>query len=71
MKIYNIPVNYHSSKNYEVKAENLEEAIKQALKTFLSEPDENYLQDSFEIDRIVEDEYQDESYDYLKILNEI
>jgi len=38
------------------------------LGQFLSESDELYLEDSFEIDGIIEEEYPDESFDWNKIL---
>jgi hypothetical protein len=68
---YNIPIVWESYKNYNVKADNLEEAVKLALKQFLSEPDENYLDDSFSIDDIVRDNYPNEDFDIHKIYNEL
>lgn len=54
-----------------MEAESLEEAIKLALQQFFTIPDDNYLEDSFDIDHEgVEEEYKEE-YDYNKILNEI
>jgi hypothetical protein len=46
-------------KRYEVEADSLEEAVVKSLKQFLSEPNDSYLCDSFEIDGIIEDEYPD------------
>lgn len=60
MKKYNIPIVWQSYKRIEVEAENLHSAIYQALKQFLSEPDDNYLCDSFEIDPIIEEETGEE-----------
>lgn len=71
MKTYNIPIVWQSYKRVPVQAENLEEAVKLALKQFLSEPDDLYVEDSFEIDEILEDEYSDEDFDLNKILQEI
>lgn len=69
MKEYDIPIVWQSYKRYKIYAENLEEAVKEALDRFLSEPDDNYLDDTFEIDGIIEDEYPNEDYDMNKILN--
>lgn len=66
-KTYNIPIVWQSYKRIPVQAENLEEAVKLALKQFLSEPDDLYIEDSFEIDEILKDEYPDEKFDLNKI----
>lgn len=71
MKTYNIPVLWQSYKRYSVKAESLEEAVELALKKFLKEPDDNYLDDSFEIDDILGDDYPDEEFDLNKVLQKI
>jgi len=68
MKTYNIPILWTSYQRREIKAENLQDAVKKALGQFLSESDELYLEDSFEIDGIIEEEYPDESFDWNKIL---
>lgn len=62
MATYKIPIVWQSVKFYEVETENLQDAVEQALQTFLSEPDENYLEGSFEIDGIVEENYPNETY---------
>ena len=67
MKEYDIPIVWQSYKRYKIYAENLEEAVKLALKQFLSEPDDNYLDDSFEIDGIIGDEYPNEILNMKKI----
>lgn len=71
MKTYNIPIVWQSYKRIPVQAENLEEAIKLALKQFLSEPDDLYIEDSFEIDEILGDDYPDEDLDLNKIFQEL
>jgi len=71
MKTYNIPILWQSYKRYSVKAESLEEAVELALKKFLKEPDENYLEDSFEIDDLLGDDYPDEEFDLNKILQKV
>ena len=71
MKTYNIPIVWQSYKRVPVQAENLEEAVKLALKQFLSEPDDLYIEGSFEIDEILGDDYPDEDFDLNKILQEI
>lgn len=71
MKTYEIPITWQSYKTYSIEAENLEEAVKTALKQFLSEPDDNYLEDSFDIDTILEDNYPDEEYSISKIVEDL
>ena len=71
MKTYNIPIVWQSYKRISVEAENLQQAIKLALNQFLSEPDDLYIEDSFEIDSILEEEYADEEYDLTKIYNDL
>jgi hypothetical protein len=56
VKNYDIPIKWESYKRISVEAENLQEATEKALKIFLDEPDELYLDDSFEIDKFVEEE---------------
>lgn len=63
MPIYNIPIIWESYRRYQVEAEDLQSAVTQALKEFLNEPDDHYIQDSFEIDSIIDDEYPDEDFD--------
>jgi hypothetical protein len=70
-KTYKVPVIWESIKTYEVEATSLQEAVEKTLKQFLSEPDEQYIEDSFSIDDIVLDDYQDETYDTHKALNNI
>lgn len=70
-KTYNIPIIWQSYKIIPVQAESLEKAVKLALKQFLSEPDDLYIEDSFEIDEILYDDYPDEDFDLNKILQEI
>lgn len=67
MKEYNIPIRWESYKRISVEAENLQSAVYLALKQFLAEPDELYIDDSFEIDGIVEEEYPDEELDMFII----
>lgn len=71
MKTYKIPITWQSYKTYEVESENLEEAVEKALKRFLSEPDETYINDSFEIDSIILDDYPEEDYDIHKICQKL
>jgi hypothetical protein len=67
MKEYNIPIRWESYKRISVEAENLQSAVYLALKQFLAEPDELYINDSFEIDEIVEEDYPDEELDMFII----
>ena len=71
MKVYSIPIVWESYKRYIVNAENLQEAIKLALQQFLSEPDDNYLQDSFSIDEMIYDDYPEEDFDINEIYKEL
>ena len=60
-----------SYKRYEVEAENLQEAALKAVKQFLSEPDDLYIDGSFNIDEIVYDDYAEEDLDTNKIYKEL
>lgn len=71
MKTYNIPIIWQSFKRIPVKAENLQEAVKLALKQFLSEPDDLYIEDSFEIDELLGEDYPEETFDLNKIYLEL
>lgn len=62
-KKYSIPIIWESYKRYDVEAENLQEAVEKALKNFLAEPDDHYIEDSFQIDDIIYDEYPNEDFD--------
>lgn len=68
---YEIPIIWQCYKQYSVEANSLQDAVEKALKQFLSEPDENYIDDSFEIDGIMDDEYPDETYDINQAINKI
>lgn len=64
MKVYQIPIVYQSVITMTVEAEDLDKAVNKALNNFFAIPDENYIQDSFEIDKnYIEDYYPDESYE--------
>jgi len=71
MKKYDIPIRWESYRRYPVQAENLQEAVKIALKQFLAEPDPDYINDSFEIDEITEEEVPDETFDINQIIQEL
>ena len=71
MKTYKIPIRWESYKRVTVEAENLQSAIYLALKQFLSEPDELYLEDSFEIDSIIKEDYPEEEYNLLEIYDNL
>lgn len=62
MAKYSIPIVWQATKRYEVEADNLQEAVEKSLKQFLSEPDENYIEDSFEIDEILDEDYPNEEW---------
>ena len=71
MKTYRIPIRWESYKRITVEAENLQSAIYLALRQFLSEPDELYLEDSFEIDSIIEEDYPEEEYNLREIYDKL
>ena len=71
MKQYSIPIRWEGYKRIEVEAENLENAVYLALKQFLEEPDETYIDDSFEIDEIIYEEVPNENFNIHKIYNEL
>jgi hypothetical protein len=62
MKTYKIPITRQSYKRIEIEEENLQSAVYLALKQFLSEPDDLYLEDSVEVDDVLENEYPEEIY---------
>jgi hypothetical protein len=70
-KIYKIPIIWQAVKTYEVEAENLQEAAQKACKEFFNDNSvgEGYIEDSFEVDGIVEDDYPNEELDYGNIIN--
>lgn len=70
-KEYEVPIVWESYKRYKVEANNLEEAVTKALKQFLLEPDNEYIEDSFSIDDIIYDENPDENFDIHKIYNSL
>ena len=71
MKTYKIPITWESYKRIEVEANTLQEAILKALRQFLSEPDDLYLEDSFRIDDILEEDYPEEDYDLQLIYDNL
>lgn len=70
-KEYDIPIRWESYERYKVTANTLEEAVLKALKQFLSEYDCRYIQDSFEIDEIVYEEYENESFDIHRVYKKL
>ena len=71
MKTYEIPFIYQKVDVITVEAENLQEAIGKAFKEFITKPEEGYLQDSWEIDGIIEDNYPGEEYDIDKAIEKL
>ena len=70
-KTYSIPIRWESYKRIEVEAEDLQSAICLALKQFLSEPDDKYIEDSFDIDNIIYEENPNEKFSWNIIMNEL
>ena len=71
MKEDSIPSHWESYKHYVVEAENLQEAVTKAVKQFLSEPDENYISESFQIDESIDWDYTDEEFDINETYKEL
>lgn len=69
--IYKIPITWQSYETFEVEADSLEEAVEKGLKQFLSIPDDKYINDSFEVDGIVRDNYPNEDFDINKIIQKL
>lgn len=69
---YDIPIVWQAMRTYSVEADSLQEATTKALKQFLSEPDEEYMNDSFELDQEdLSESYPDEKLDYIKLYDDI
>lgn len=71
MKEYSIPIVWESYKRYNVEAENLQEAVTKALKEFLKEPDDNYIDDSFFIDDMIAEDYKEEDFDINEAIQKL
>ena len=71
MKNYSIPIVWESYKRYEVEAENLQEAVTKSLSIFLKEPDDNYIDNSFTIDDMIAEDYQEEDFDIHQAIQNI
>ena len=67
---YEIPITWQSFKRYKVTAKTLEEAVTKSLKQFFSEPDDHYIEDSFDIDPIIEEE-TGETFNMVSIINQL
>jgi hypothetical protein len=66
MKKYSIPIRWEAYKRVDVEAENLQEAVEKAVREFLSIPDDEYIDDSWEVDDIICEEVE-EDYDMDKL----
>lgn len=63
MPTYTIPIQWVSIKDFDVEANNLQEALQLALDNFMSIPDNNYLEDSVSFDEIgIIERYPDENF---------
>lgn len=63
MPTYTIPIQWVSIKDFDVEANNLQEALQLALDNFMSIPDDNYLEDSVSFDEIgIKERYPDENF---------
>lgn len=74
MKTYKIPITWTLWDRIEVDADNLQEALKIALKQFLDTPstDGDFLDDSYEIDEDdIREEYPNEEFDLDKVKQEL
>jgi uncharacterized protein Yka (UPF0111/DUF47 family) len=65
MKDYKIPIICQVIKEYNIEADSLQEAVTKALQQFFADPSSkgDYIEDSFEVDGIIEDNYPNEDYD--------
>lgn len=68
---YTIPIIFQKIEYYKVDANNLQEAIEKAFKEFFAKPEEGYLEDSFEIDSIIGENYPNETYDLNEAIQNI
>jgi len=59
LKTYLIPIIYSRITYKNVEAESLQEAAKIAVDEFLSEPDYSYIEDSWELDNTLSEEYNE------------
>lgn len=63
MPTYTIPIQWVSIKDFDVEADNLQEALQLAFDNFMSIPDDNYLEDSVSFDKIgIKERYPDENF---------
>ena len=69
--IYNIPITWESYMTIGVEADNLEDAIVLALKEFFSIPDDNYIDDSFQIDSMIDDDYPNEEFHFHNVYKKV
>ena len=70
-KKYSIPITWESYKRVEVEADNLQDAVIKGLKQFLSEPDDEYIEDSFDVDDIIFEENPDEAFSWSTIMTSL
>lgn len=71
MRTYHIPIIYQRMQTVEVIANSLQEASTMAVKQFLSEPDDDYICDSWELDDVYVREQYDEPLDNDKLISEL
>lgn len=71
MKIYKIPITYMSFEEFTVEAENLQDAVTKGLSEFLSIPDDKYLDNSFEIDPIIYENYPNEKLNMSLVIEKL
>ena len=62
---------WESYKRIEVEAKDLESAVYLALKQFLEEPDDTYMDDSFGIDNIIAVDYPDETFNIWDVKSQL
>ena len=70
MKTYEIPITW-AYKRINVEAENLQEATEKAVKQFLNEHDDQYVDGTRKIELIIFDEYKVEDLDMAKVINSL
>ena len=63
MPNYTIPIQWVSIKDFDVEAENLQEAVQLAYDAFMSMPDDNYIDDSVFFDDVgIKERYPNEKF---------
>jgi hypothetical protein len=64
MAQYTIPITWSCSRDFEVEAENLQDAITEAIKEFFAENMNDYEEDSFDVvSNVLKEKYPGQAFD--------